>query len=797
MKKLFTSFVSILFILTLLFIQSCKKDDENPVTPPAERPTYEGSGIVGTTGALIIITDANSPIKGAYVDIPEGALSSNTNITISLAPSSIQYLSDTTSIIIRFEPDGLIFNKPVTIGIPYKNVQSTSDLKAYYYVPDENILENLPLKSVDTNNKLGILETIHFSNFLVDDDGTQASVTMYQNSGKISANILIDGFNNNQNVGLIGIPTLVWSWPFGIFNAKQAIDQATFLVGNLPPWMVLRVELMEKNDYWFSTSREVKLLAFERTGNTSSQLGGKLYSKYPPDALLSYQLDQLCTAPTQNSDQREPWFSGDPYIFNFDYQVNTQKEYFVKVKWVIANGPNFGNYILNSDATHIYSFDNYEYAKKISQLTNSTLDDNNNSIIDSYELQVNFPPNKPTNPAPTNGATNQFTNSDLTWTCTDPENDQLTYDIYLGTSSTPPLVKSDNASLSYDPGLLNQNSTYYWQIIVKDNKGNSTTGDIWNFSTSSGTNNQAPNEPSNPNPINNATYQSTSPTLSWDCSDPDGDPISYDVWLSTSNPPNVKVSSLQTEKSYNASGLNYNSNYYWQIFAKDDQGNITNGPVWKFTTTNSDVLPFNEGFESGGFNYGNWESYGTVQISSNSPYQGIYALSGGAGNWYISRSFGNLLEQSTIRSSTMIKISSVDNLLPSFQINFFSDYAYHSAIGVLFGGGGIGFSSNDIITIDANVGSGEKIGEFSTNQWFKVDIVFNLQNKLFDIYLDDILIADDFGMTDNSPTYFSIGTESNISVTKVDDILIEKLNNSSPAQPSNPIPANNETNQLP
>ncbi|MBK6912168.1 MAG: fibronectin type III domain-containing protein [Ignavibacteriales bacterium] len=513
--------------------------------------------------------------------------------------------------------------------------------------------------------------------------------------------------------------------------------------------------------------------------------------------MLSYQLDQLCTAPTQNSDQREPWFSGDPYIFNFDYQVNTQKEYFVKVKWVIANGPNFGNYILNSDATHIYSFDNYEYAKKISQLTNSTLDDNNNSIIDSYELQVNFPPNKPTNPAPTNGATNQFTNSDLTWTCTDPENDQLTYDIYLGTSSTPPLVKSDNASLSYDPGLLNQNSTYYWQIIVKDNKGNSTTGDIWNFSTSSGTNNQAPNEPSNPNPINNATYQSTSPTLSWDCSDPDGDPISYDVWLSTSNPPNVKVSSLQTEKSYNASGLNYNSNYYWQIFAKDDQGNITNGPVWKFTTTNSDVLPFNEGFESGGFNYGNWESYGTVQISSNSPYQGIYALSGGAGNWYISRSFGNLLEQSTIRSSTMIKISSVDNLLPSFQINFFSDYAYHSAIGVLFGGGGIGFSSNDIITIDANVGSGEKIGEFSTNQWFKVDIVFNLQNKLFDIYLDDILIADDFGMTDNSPTYFSIGTESNISVTKVDDILIEKLNNSSPAQPSNPIPANNETNQLP
>ncbi|MCD4736948.1 MAG: hypothetical protein K8R53_12965, partial [Bacteroidales bacterium] len=42
------------------------------------------------------------------------------------------------------------------------------------------------------------------------------------------------------------------------------------------------------------------------------------------------------------------------------------------------------------------------------------------------------PPSPPSNPSPVNGAIDQPINTNLSWTCTDPENDPLTYDVYFG-----------------------------------------------------------------------------------------------------------------------------------------------------------------------------------------------------------------------------------------------------------------------------------------------------------------------------------------------------------------------------
>ena len=74
----------------------------------------------------------------------------------------------------------------------------------------------------------------------------------------------------------------------------------------------------------------------------------------------------------------------------------------------------------------------------------------------------------------------------LFWSCSDPENDPLTYDVFFGTSSNPPLVNFGQNEATYYPGTLLEEATYYWKIVAKDNNDNETEGDIWQFTTGTG-----------------------------------------------------------------------------------------------------------------------------------------------------------------------------------------------------------------------------------------------------------------------------------------------------------------------
>ena len=195
----------------------------------------------------------------------------------------------------------------------------------------------------------------------------------------------------------------------------------------------------------------------------------------------------------------------------------------------------------------------------------------------------NLPPSQPSNPNPVNAAINQPVSLTLTWSCSDPNGDPLTYDVYFGTSSNPSLVSGNQSSASYNPGQLNNSATYYWKIIAKDNHGNSTSGPVWNFATITGIINNPPNQPSNPNPVNAAINQPISLTLTWSCSDPDGDPLTYDIYFGTSSNPSL-VSGNQSNASYNPGQLNNSTTYYWKIVAKDNQDSSTTGPVWNFAT---------------------------------------------------------------------------------------------------------------------------------------------------------------------------------------------------------------------
>ena len=99
-------------------------------------------------------------------------------------------------------------------------------------------------------------------------------------------------------------------------------------------------------------------------------------------------------------------------------------------------------------------------------------------------IENNLPPNQPSSPDPASGAINVSVFSDLHWTGGDPNpGDMVTYDVYLGTTSTPSKVLSNQSVTTYTPGILNYTTHYYWKIVAWDTHGASTTGELWQFTT--------------------------------------------------------------------------------------------------------------------------------------------------------------------------------------------------------------------------------------------------------------------------------------------------------------------------
>ena len=73
----------------------------------------------------------------------------------------------------------------------------------------------------------------------------------------------------------------------------------------------------------------------------------------------------------------------------------------------------------------------------------------------------------------------------LKWFASDADAaDVLTYDVYLGTTNPPTVKVTENRATSIFEAVSLQAATqYYWRIVVKDNKGGETRGQVWNFRT--------------------------------------------------------------------------------------------------------------------------------------------------------------------------------------------------------------------------------------------------------------------------------------------------------------------------
>ena len=205
------------------------------------------------------------------------------------------------------------------------------------------------------------------------------------------------------------------------------------------------------------------------------------------------------------------------------------------------------------------------------------------------------PPAPPSNPQPSNGQHDINSTPTLSWTCSNPNNQTILYDIYLDAWDQTPdvLLSNHQTSTTYTitaPGFYNK-TTYYWKIIAWVSE-TYLIGPTWTFTTQPEPN-TPPKAPHDPRPTNNSSNQTSTMNLAWNDSDPDGDPLTYDIFFGTTNPP-PKQESNYTQATYEPGILLLDTLYYWKIIAWDTHSASSPGPLWLFTTTNQPNRPPNK-----------------------------------------------------------------------------------------------------------------------------------------------------------------------------------------------------------
>ncbi len=268
--------------------------------------------------------------------------------------------------------------------------------------------------------------------------------------------------------------------------------------------------------------------------------------------------------------------------FNFDASASHDKECQNNDLYVRWDWENDGVYDTTftkaKTATHQYS----SLGTKTVKLE---VKDEGGFVSDTTkELTVlNRPPNAPSNPSPANGSTDQPINTALSFSGEDPDPaDTVTFDIYFGKSSNPPLVAENHPETTYNPGTLDCHTFYYWKVVAKDNHGDSSLSPTWSFITEV---DPVPNPPAN---LSATTVSPTQIDLSWE--DKSNNETGFKIERKTANPGTYSQIAIVYASNYSDTGISSKTTYQYRARSYNPSGNSLYSNEAGATTPNNPPL---------------------------------------------------------------------------------------------------------------------------------------------------------------------------------------------------------------
>lgn len=201
---------------------------------------------------------------------------------------------------------------------------------------------------------------------------------------------------------------------------------------------------------------------------------------------------------------------------------------------------------------------------------------------------VNIKPTDPLNSKPTNNLLCIDNLVTFEWSpSTDSDGDVIKYQLQIATDNQflQNVQIKDNLSATSTQISLQRGVAYYWRVKAVDSKNASSDySNTFQFYTKGdGVLNYVPFLPSIVAPRLNEIVQTNSVKLQWTASDTDGDPINFDVYFGTENPPTTKVFE-DLNDNFVTVNLTASKDYYWKVVVKDDKGGAAIGQVWNFKT---------------------------------------------------------------------------------------------------------------------------------------------------------------------------------------------------------------------
>jgi PKD repeat protein len=174
-------------------------------------------------------------------------------------------------------------------------------------------------------------------------------------------------------------------------------------------------------------------------------------------------------------------------IFHFDASASNDKEdtqTSLMVAWDFGeNASGYTPYNTTKTIIHTFTFTGVYTVKLVVKDTQGLADTTSAQVVIVNNLS-NLPPEKPVYTSPDNYANSLPTSFLFTWLCSDPENDPLTYDVYLGYDpSVLYRIATDITAKEYLITSMEKGTNYFWRITVRDPNGNVVEGDVWKFTT--------------------------------------------------------------------------------------------------------------------------------------------------------------------------------------------------------------------------------------------------------------------------------------------------------------------------